>query len=540
MASTSLRLKIYQAWVDTWLSTTDSPTIEASFPSLEELVPLFREENLIQLQSGSQLKQTVILFKHLVRTNQLTLGGKIPPSCDETNVVSGRYDPRTNCSCSGLYPVPPGFIAEDVVQQSGCLAIRSMVEAEKTVNARLDEWNASIFTKERLQDAVTELIMFNADEQPPPHICRGSATDIPAVQAPDRRPDLRYDTEPSLFHQLYPTEEQIKICADAKYFFAMACGAGQVDEGLARAVIGGGNDILIGDYCEAGSEETLTLLQRVGAASMAFLKLCTMTGDITDWHFDNMAALLIQFRVLSYYRDHARSRMPQRIYGTRMTGLGVQRHIDVGIFVGVVNASLATGEQLTEEEFMELSDACTLLNDLIDFRGDTSRKQRENVVLRGVRGCLCEYLDGLMSSCIERTCTAVRSSRLQAFLVMAFCNWDVMSSHHKLFELVTGMREVTAYPCCEYKSMSDGKYEQLLEALAVYGTLGDKGPSVTKRRAEMDIAYHQILFSPEAHMAWLADCTRSLLDPVTLRKIVDVVHFEWKGQVPVGDAEYCP
>jgi hypothetical protein len=54
----------------------------------------------------------------------------------------------------------------------------------------------------------------------------------------------------------------------------------------------------------------------------------------------------------------------------------------------------------------------------------------------------------------------------------------------------------------------------------------------------MDMKYHLYRSSSKSHLAWLANSTRSLLDPVTLRKIVDVVHFEWQGQI--GGMEYCP
>jgi hypothetical protein len=49
----------------------------------------------------------------------------------------------------------------------------------------------------------------------------------------------------------------VKLCADAKYFFAMACGAGHLDEGLLRAIAESGNDILIGNYCEAADAKTI-------------------------------------------------------------------------------------------------------------------------------------------------------------------------------------------------------------------------------------------------------------------------------------------
>lgn len=47
----------------------------------------------------------------------------------------------------------------------------------------------------------------------------------------------------------------------------------------------------------------------------------------------------------------------------------------------------------------------------------------------------------------------------------------------------------------------------------------------------MDLIYGIYRQSPSRHLAWLADMTRSLLCPLTMRKVVDVVHFEWKEDV---------
>lgn len=116
------------------------------------------------------------------------------------------------------------------------------------VNARIGrEWSGNgIFTPEKLFKAAEELVLANADSLPAPITCYGEPM-VANVQAPDRRPDPHIDTDVSVFCELYPTVEQIKLCVDAKYFFAMACGAGRCDEGLARAIADSGNDILIGD-----------------------------------------------------------------------------------------------------------------------------------------------------------------------------------------------------------------------------------------------------------------------------------------------------
>lgn len=101
------------------------------------------------------------------------------------------------------------------------------------------------------------------------------------------------------------------------------------------------------------------------------------------------------------------------------------------------------------------------------------------------------------------------------------------------------VQEVQEYSACECSSVTNRThYDQLLKVLASYGTLGDDGPQVSKKRNEMANLYHICRTSEETHMAWLADVNRSLLQPSTMRRIVDVVHFEWSGHV--GDANYCP
>ena len=414
-----------------------------------------------------------------------------------------------------------------------------MVDMANLLNENEDEWNPrDLFTAHHLQNAVAEYVLSNAEEQAPPKTCLGPIPCLARIQAPDRRPNPNCDTEPSVYHQLYPTNEQIKLLADAKYFFAIACGGGLCDEGLAKAVAEAANNILIADYCEAADEKSLFLLQEVGVAAMAFLKLCSLAGLITDWHFNNNVAQTLQFCALGYYRDHSRTRRPSGIYGSRMTGMLSHRYIDLAIYVGVMNASIGIGEQITRVQYNLLVEACCYMNDLIDLRSDTMRKLRENVILRGIRGNLCTYLDGMILSCMQLSVKAIKSSPVSALVVMGISNWMLMESQHKVFEVFHAVRERNDSAMCNYVSTSDGYYQQLLEALTNYGTLGENGPSVAKRRSDTDLLYHVHRTSPQRHRAWLVDSTRSLLHPVTLRKIVDVVHFEWQGQT--GDVEYCP
>ena len=504
--------------------------------TIKEMTRAFRERTCIL--HYDTLRRIIHSFRYRVATKELLLGGKVPPSCDITNIVTHNYDPRVSCACKGFYPVPDGATSESLLKGNGCLAVKRTVDVAKKMIDSEDEWNSSdIFTTESLLKAIDELVLSNADEQPSPSTCHGPMPSR-GVEAPDRRPNPDCDTQESVFYQLYPTNEQIKILADAKYFFAIACGGGLCDEGLAKAVAEAANNILIADYCEAADEKSMVMLQEVGAAANAFLKLCTLAGMMSDWQFNNNVAVTMQFCVLGYYRDHSRSFRPNGIYGSRMTGLLAHRYIDLAIYVGVVNASIGTGEQITKAQYDLLAEACVYINDLIDFRSDAKRKLRENVMLRGVRGNLCRYLDGLISSCLLRTAETIRSSPTSALVVMGICNWMLMASQHKVYEVFNGINEQEEFATCRYSSLSDGSYEQLLSALASYGTLGENGPDVGKRRMDMDLLYHGYRTNPQTSAAWLADSTRSLLQPTNLRMIIDVVHFPWSGEP--GDVEYCP
>ncbi|KAJ5999858.1 hypothetical protein N7481_000267 [Penicillium waksmanii] len=535
---------IYLAWSDAWLLFDDnSKRNSASYTlSLEDLAMLFEEGSIDRLIHYDQLILAISSFKHHIKLGNISFGGSHPPSCDETNLTSQTYNPQSKCDCettditklkNGL-PIDP--------RDNICEAISGMKSSMEIVIARQNEWHSTgLFTAKKLRHAVEELIHANMDIQTTPDTCRGprTANSIPDIRAPDRRPNARVDGSATIGNQIYPTHEQIKICADAKYFGVMACGAGLCDEGLARAVADSCNDILIGDYCEAADAAGLLLLQRVGAGAMAFLKLCNLAGRVTDWQFDNLSAYMIQCRVLGHFRDHSRNKLPDGIYGSRMTGLGIHRHIDVAAFHGVMTASLATGQELTENEFMHVVDACVYINDFVDFRGDTMRKQRENVILRGIRGDMCRYLDRMIVQCLDSVIEVIGTSEVGALVVMGYCNWAILGAHHKVFEVLEGIRKVKNDDACIYDSQLDAtRYERLLRALQPYGTLGDQGPRVSKKRVEMDKLYNVYRKDPTSHLAWLADATRDLLQPKVLRKIIDVVHYEWSGDL--GAVDYCP
>lgn len=396
-----------------------------------------------------------------------------------------------------------------------------------------------MFTSKDLSSAIIELSLSNADIQQTPHSCSGKRDKPywPEVQASDRKPNPDVDLDEQTYNSLYPTSEHIRLSADAKHFHALASGASRVDPGILLALADSGNDILIADYCEAASATSLLALQQTGAAAFAFLKLCVYADMLSEGQFNDQVAQTIQFRVIGYYRDHALPQRPKGVYGSRMTGVEVQRYVDLGTAVSVTSAGLATGGAMTAGDYHDLVRTTALINDLVDFRGDTWRNQRENVALRGVKGCFCEYLDGLLTDCIGGATALTPRGEVFALNVMCICNWMLLSTGHKVYELLRGTRLVGTEPLCRYRSEENGVYEDLLRALHSYGTLGEGGPKLTMKRKDLQLLYAVYRNDPETHIKWLADAVRLVLHPKTLRRLVDVVHYQWTGEI--GDAGYC-
>lgn len=234
-------LHIFLAWVDAWLlfSHEQEPSASETLLSLEELASLFKDENIHRLVSHDQLIQTIRSFKHHLADGRITFGGKKPPSCDLTDLLSQNYNPQSNCACDQAQTSQRTESVTITHRQNTCGTIRGMLNAMETVLARQDEWHGTeLFTAEKLKRATNELILANTDIQATPDTCQGpgTAATLPIICAPDRRPNPGIDGSTIISNQLYPTAEQLKICADAKYFGVIACGASLCDEGLARAV----------------------------------------------------------------------------------------------------------------------------------------------------------------------------------------------------------------------------------------------------------------------------------------------------------------
>ena len=538
-AATSDKLGHYHAWTEAWRDTQP-----AELPSHECLETITKDGPRWLRQTNAhaslgQMQNIVACFKKAANARLILLGGDVPPTYDGCDVLSENYNAQVECTCPGLLPVS-GDLDTTALKDCSCKAVQRMIAEGEAVNSREHEWNTSdLFTAKDLSAAMTELALSNSDIQSSPQSCSGKhdKPDWPEVRAPDRKPDPEIDLDEHTYSSLYPTSERIRLSADAKHFFAISSGASLVDPGIQMALADSGNDILIADYCDAASKDCLVALQKTGAAAFAFLKLCEYAGMMSESQFNDLVAQTIQFRVIGYYRDHAASRRPRGVYGSRMTGLDVHRYVDLGSIIGVVCASLATGSSMIAADYRDTVKTTALINDLVDFRGDTWRNQRENVVLRGVRGCLCSYLDGLLLDCIGGAAALAIRGKVFALNIMSFCNWMLLSSGHKVYELLRGTRVVDSDPPCRYRSEESGVYEDLLGALEIHGTLGEGGPKLAMKRRDLQSLYAVYRRSPETHIKWLADAVRLVLHPRTLRRLVDVVHYQWTGEI--GDAGYC-
>ncbi|KAI8631703.1 hypothetical protein F5Y19DRAFT_424595 [Xylariaceae sp. FL1651] len=249
-----------------------------------------------------------------------------------------------------------------------------------------------------------------------------------------------------------------------------------------------------------------------------------------------MAANSIHFRVLAHYRDHGRSSLPGGVYGSRMDSLDDHRWIDIGLSGPIVVASLASRYKLNAEQYRGLCKASVLVNDLFGLRSDAMRKQRENPVLRGMSSNMCEYISGRMRECIDAVAAGVEKGEVTALVLLGFCNWILMASHHKIYECVTGSEEFRSIECCDFGGRVE--FRRLLNALEPLGTTPEYPPDIRLTRAELESRYCRSRVTSKAHLSWLADAARTLLNPDNMRPVVDLGHYRWNGDE--GDVDFCP
>lgn len=61
----------------------------------------------------------------------------------------------------------------------------------------------------------------------------------------------------------------------------------------------------------------------------------------------------------------------------------------------------------------------------------------------------------MIGKCLDSAADVINSNELGALVVMGYCNWVIKSTHHKVYELLKGIRSVQKQFACEYLSVSD-------------------------------------------------------------------------------------
>jgi hypothetical protein len=238
---TESKVAHYHAWSKAWIDVEPStlPAEQCLAILLDEAPQWLHGRGNTKTEPIDRLTTVVSCFKAATKAQLVLLGGKIPPSRNEYNVLSDNYDARTYCTCSGvLFPVPSGYDASDL-KNCGCKAVERMINEGDPINSREDEWNSStFFSSAGLSTAMAELALCHAEIQPHPSPCHGeqSKPTWPEVRAPDRKPYQEVDLDEETYGSLYPTSECIRLSADAKYFFASASGASRVDPRIQMAI----------------------------------------------------------------------------------------------------------------------------------------------------------------------------------------------------------------------------------------------------------------------------------------------------------------
>jgi hypothetical protein len=184
-------LPAYNEWVDLW--TTTKPSAQSNDECLRVITTnapqWLQEQSKNSHVDRDQLENIIACFKAAARAKLIPLGGKVPPSSVEWDVLSECHDSGIDCSCEGLYPAPSDVDVPSL-ERCGCKAIERTIQVGKDAITKEDEWNNStLFSGKKLVFAMTELNPSNADEQPPPYSCAGPGKNsrLPKVRA--RRED---------------------------------------------------------------------------------------------------------------------------------------------------------------------------------------------------------------------------------------------------------------------------------------------------------------------------------------------------------------
>jgi hypothetical protein len=156
------------------------------------------------------------------------------------------------------------------------------------------------------------------------------------------------------------------------------------------------------------------------------------------------------------------------------------------------------------------------------------------------------YSDGrLLSRCIRGG--AAHQGRGKVFaldiIMCFFCNWDAdevgaQNGRDPARGPAAGSVAVTIGPSSTTTMMMIPTEQHSWRPSSRTGRSEKKGPSISVKRKELQVMYARSRASAaDEYVKWTADVVRLVLHPITLRSLVDVVHYPWSREL--GHVDYC-
>ena len=134
------KLAHYRAWSKAWLAVKPSTLPpDRCLAILAEQGPLWLQgQGTTDTESMDLMHVVISCFKTATRARLVNLGGRVPPTRDEYNVLSENYDARIDCKCEGIFPASSEYDPAQL-RSCGCAAIERMFSVGDMANDKEDE-----------------------------------------------------------------------------------------------------------------------------------------------------------------------------------------------------------------------------------------------------------------------------------------------------------------------------------------------------------------------------------------------------------------
>ena len=131
------KLAHYNAWTEAWstIQPSELPPQEFLDAITKEGPRWLRDVDGTSPAPTDHMRKIIACFKTAAKAHLILLGGNVPPTYELCDVLSESYDPRTECDCSGLFPVSDSL---DTTALTSCIckSIQRVVLEGEAVNSR--------------------------------------------------------------------------------------------------------------------------------------------------------------------------------------------------------------------------------------------------------------------------------------------------------------------------------------------------------------------------------------------------------------------